>query len=143
MKTLTIKQPWASLIIEGGKDIENRTRRTHVRGWVLVHTGLRMDPPGMVLDFCEDFGVLDASAEAARMARDVLLRASHACGGIIGAMHISDCVEDSDSPWFCGPFGYVIDKVIPLPFVACRGHLGWFDFELPEHAAKVFREATA
>lgn len=27
MKAITIKQPWASLIVEGVKDIENRTWR--------------------------------------------------------------------------------------------------------------------
>lgn len=40
MKTITIKQPWASLIMEGVKiedsilikDIENRTWRTNFRG---------------------------------------------------------------------------------------------------------------
>lgn len=32
MRALTIRQPWASLIIEGGKDIENRPRATKVRG---------------------------------------------------------------------------------------------------------------
>ena len=32
MKALTIKQPWASLIVHGIKDIENRTWRTDYRG---------------------------------------------------------------------------------------------------------------
>jgi hypothetical protein len=40
MKTITIKQPWASLIIEGYKDIENRTWSTKFRGRVLIHAGL-------------------------------------------------------------------------------------------------------
>ena len=130
MKAITIKPPWAALIIDGGKDIENRTRRTNVRGWVLVHAGLRMDQPGMVLDFCEGFGVFDDAAKASK-ARDVLLRERHSCGGIIGAMHITDCVDDSPSPWFCGPFGYVIDRVVPLPFFPCRGQQGWFNVDLP------------
>ena len=37
MKALTIKQPWAYLIIHGGKDIENRTWRTKYRGRILIH----------------------------------------------------------------------------------------------------------
>ena len=37
MKAITIKQPWASLIVHGIKDIENRTWRTNYRGRVLIH----------------------------------------------------------------------------------------------------------
>jgi len=137
MKAITIKQPWASLIIEGGKDIENRTRRTHVRGWVLVHAGLRLDPPHLVYDWCDGFGIFNNSRHP-HAARDTVLRNSHEAGGIIGAMHITDCVEDSSSPWFCGPFGYVIDRVVKLPFLPCRGMQGWFNVELtPEMEALI------
>ena len=41
MKALTMKQPWAELIISGIKDVENRSRRTHFRGRFAVHAGLR------------------------------------------------------------------------------------------------------
>ena len=34
MKTLTIKQPWATLIAMGIKDIENRTWPTKFRGTI-------------------------------------------------------------------------------------------------------------
>jgi hypothetical protein len=37
MKAITIKQPWAFLIVEGVKDIENRTWKTNFRGRVLIH----------------------------------------------------------------------------------------------------------
>jgi hypothetical protein len=37
MKALSIKQPWASLIAHGIKDIENRTWRTHFRGRIYIH----------------------------------------------------------------------------------------------------------
>lgn len=37
MKALSIKQPWASLIAHGIKDIENRTWATKYRGKVLIH----------------------------------------------------------------------------------------------------------
>ena len=32
MKALSIRQPWSWLILHGGKDIENRSWRTNVRG---------------------------------------------------------------------------------------------------------------
>ena len=37
MKTLSIKQPWASLIALGIKDVENRTWKTKFRGRILIH----------------------------------------------------------------------------------------------------------
>ncbi len=37
MKVLTIKEPWASLILEGKKVIETRTWKTKYRGVVLLH----------------------------------------------------------------------------------------------------------
>jgi hypothetical protein len=130
MKALTIRQPWASLIIEGGKDIENRSRATKVRGWVLVHAGLSLEPADLVLDWCEGFGVFEENDKAEDV-RDILRRSAHSAGGIIGAMRIVDCVDDIGSPWFCGPFGYVIDRVVKLPFLPCKGRQGWFNVELP------------
>ncbi|MDB0602340.1 ASCH domain-containing protein [Tenacibaculum maritimum] len=38
MKALSIKQPWASLIVHGIKDIENRTWKTHFRGRIYIHS---------------------------------------------------------------------------------------------------------
>lgn len=40
MKVLTIQQPYASLIAEGDKWIENRTWETNFRGPILIHAGL-------------------------------------------------------------------------------------------------------
>lgn len=37
MKALSIKQPWASLIAHGIKDIENRTWKTNFRGRIFIH----------------------------------------------------------------------------------------------------------
>lgn len=37
MKVLTIKEPWASLILSGEKTIETRTWKTKHRGLVLLH----------------------------------------------------------------------------------------------------------
>jgi len=36
MKALSVRQPWASLIAEGKKSIELRTRKTHYRGPLLI-----------------------------------------------------------------------------------------------------------
>ena len=40
---LTVRQPWASAIIYGGKDVENRTWQTGHRGRLLIHAGKAVD----------------------------------------------------------------------------------------------------
>jgi hypothetical protein len=41
MKALSIKQPWAQLIIIGAKEVENRGRRTSFRGRFAVQVSLK------------------------------------------------------------------------------------------------------
>lgn len=43
MRTLTVKQPWATLIAEGVKDVENRTWHTKYRGPLAIHAGMAYD----------------------------------------------------------------------------------------------------
>ena len=50
MKTLSIRQPWASLIAFGEKTIEVRSWNTAFRGRILVHSsGRDMDADGLTL----------------------------------------------------------------------------------------------
>ena len=43
MKALTIKEPWASLIIEGYKKYEFRSWKTNYRGKIPIHSGLNIE----------------------------------------------------------------------------------------------------
>ncbi len=43
VKVLTIKEPWASLIINGYKKYEFRSWKTNYRGKILIHAGLSTD----------------------------------------------------------------------------------------------------
>ncbi|PCI53899.1 MAG: hypothetical protein COB36_11720, partial [Alphaproteobacteria bacterium] len=47
-------------------------------------------------------------------------------GGIIGQATLVDCVDKSDSPWFFGRYGFVLENVKALPFRPCKGQLGFF-----------------
>ena len=40
MKALTIKEPWATLIIEGYKEYEFRSWKINYRGKILIHAGM-------------------------------------------------------------------------------------------------------
>lgn len=63
-------------------------------------------------------------------------------GGIVGSVEIVDCVDESDSPWFFGRYGYVLRDPRPLPFWPCKGQLGFFTRDWPEHIRANLREAA-
>ena len=50
MKVLSVKQPWAAFLVNGIKDIENRTRRTTFRGRILIHAS-KAQRSGFIADF--------------------------------------------------------------------------------------------
>jgi len=113
IKALSIKQPYPHHIFHDGKDVENRDWPTKGRGWVIVHAGVSKSELDM-----------DDPKEAA-MPR----------GGVVGMMRITDCVEQMDSQWFFGRYGFVIGESIPLPVTPCRGMLGFFRLDDATNAA--------
>lgn len=120
MITLSIRQPWAWLIVNGHKDIENRDWPTGFRGQILVHAGKTM-----ARTYYEDVAwhISQAVPKAPPLpAYEDLQR-----GGIIGISTIVDCIESSDSPWFQGPFGFLMRNSRTLPFFPVNGQLKFFD----------------
>lgn len=122
---LSIRQPWAWLIIHAGKDVENRTWRTAVRGRVLIHASQKMtraDYEACVI-FCSGlpYGTLPPD-----LAFPTFEQLKPLCGGIVGVMTITDCVRESPSPWFCGDHGFVIGSATSMPFSPCKGALKFF-----------------
>ncbi len=113
MRALSIRQPWAWLIVNGHKDIENRSWRTNYRGPFLVHAGLKVE--NEIYDQLADYFEIrpPPPSEIER-------------GGIVGESTILDCVENHDSLWFFGPYGFVLAHSRPLPFRQMRGRLGFF-----------------
>src|SRR4051812_3391236 len=115
MKSLSIMQPWAWLIVNGHKDIENRTwKETNYglkfRGKVLIHAGLKVDGGKREYpDFQEE--ILHRNKIQMPDFKDLQL------GGIVGMAEIVDCVTEHASPWFFGKYGFVIGKVRTLPFM--------------------------
>jgi len=132
MKALSIRQPWAWLIAKGYKDTENRTWPTKFRGQVYVHAGKRFDRDALK-GISEHKGILLPTETVAAIA---WLSLSHtpkflASGAIIGEVDIVDCVTDSDSPWFTGPYGFVLrDPVLYEKAIPCKGRLGLFEPEV-------------
>ena len=114
MLTLSIIQPWAWLIVTGHKDVENRTWPTKVRGRIQVHAGQKFDADGY--EWVRRYFPLI----------DLPIPQEFERGGVVGRVRIVDCVEQLDSPWFFGPFGFVLDRAEMVRFMPCRGKLRFF-----------------
>lgn len=133
MKALSIRQPWASLIVLGIKDVENRTWRTRERGTVLVHAskGMTRDEHADAIEFAVK-AIQSDPRNAGRPRTRTLRELGFAFddlprGGIIGQVDLVGCVEHSDSPWYMGAIGFVLANAKPLPFRPLKGALGFFE----------------
>jgi hypothetical protein len=121
MKTLSIRQPWAWLIVNGYKDIENRTWPTSLRGPLWIHASATMTKG----DYAACVLFLAGMRTSWRLPAYDVLRAQ--CGGIVGSALITGCVSKSNSPWFVGEFGFVLKDAKIIPFVPLKGRLGFFE----------------
>ncbi len=133
MKALTIKQPWASLIIRGGKDIENRDWRASHRGIVAIHSSAKLDRSEMD-DACDMMRGFVPGFSADRFRQD-----KFPTGVILGTVEIVDCVTASDSAWFCGEYGFLLRN--PVAFetpISCRGALSFWN--VPESLLPEMRD---
>lgn len=112
MKCLSIKQPWAHLILFHKKDIENRTWKTNFRGRIAIHASMKLD-------------------ESACGVFDHLIPDELKVGCLLGTVEIVDCVSESTSKWFQGPYGFVLRNPQPLSCpIKYKGRLGLFDLNL-------------
>lgn len=57
MKALSIRQPWASLIAEGHKTMELRTRKTNYRGPLAIHASKQDSPTRVYRAIYKTFNV--------------------------------------------------------------------------------------
>jgi hypothetical protein len=96
LPALSVRQPWAWLIVNGVKDIENRPRRTHHRGPLLIHASLSRDGYTENIEWVERKHGISVPLELDT-------------GRIVGVVDVIDCVESHKSKWFQkGKFGWVM-----------------------------------
>jgi peptidoglycan/xylan/chitin deacetylase (PgdA/CDA1 family) len=123
---LSIRQPWASLIILGFKDIENRSWRTKRRGRFLVHASQAVTAREIrnARALIDQHAALRDNPEILAVLDPVRLRAQ--AGGIIGSVELVDCHDAHASPWFVGPHGFSLRAPQSLPLVPMPGRLNFF-----------------
>lgn len=110
MKALSVKQPWASLIAHGIKDIENRTWKTNFRGKIYIHSTVK----GANVDFTTEQTASLFTNEIwnpeTGFNKDLFVFSA-----IIGEVEITDCVVNHKSIWAEKTKGrYVGDGVFVL-----------------------------
>nr|DAY54996.1 MAG TPA: ASCH domain protein [Caudoviricetes sp.] len=139
MKAITIKQPYASLIVSGIKDIENRSWKTNFRGRVLIHaSGCRGKNFNIKLT---DSQMIEAFPFIGKKC----FLGDIPFGAIIGSVEIKDCVQNHPSIWAeKGMYHWVLAYpwAFPEPIPA-KGRLSFWEYagiqesELDEDGHKV------
>lgn len=129
MKAITIKQPWASLIAHGIKDIENRTWRTNYRGRVLIHSSAKPDFEPYILFNDDQISTIEKQTGGIF---EVLESYEHN-SMIIGSVEIVDCVQNDPSVWAeNGVWNWKLANPILFekPIENVKGKLSLWEFEL-------------
>lgn len=130
LSALTLHQPWATAVRELGKRIENRSWRPPERlvGQIIaVHAGRVFDEAG-------------ADWLAARTGK-MTTSGNVPLGAVVALARVEAVVTASKDLWFSGPYGWVLDSVVPLEPIPCRGrpHL----WTVPDEVWDVIQEQTA
>lgn len=140
MKAISVKQPWATLIIDGVKDIENRTwecPQRYIGQRVLIHTG--KSPIKYNTSF--DLFTKEQQLIIPKYLIQQIYYHAYVLGAIIGSVEIVDCVINHDSIWAekssdSEPiYNWVLNN--PIKFkepISCKGALSFWEFngELPK-----------
>lgn len=138
MKAITIKQPWASLIVAGIKDIENRTWKTSFRGRVLIHAAKTPVKEGlMALNNLQLFALMNRANWEQEFS-------NVPNGAIIGSVEIVDCVKDHSSRWAeKGVWNWVLANPIMFnePIMDVKGKLSFWDYPYGEET-KTAKESS-
>ena len=105
MKVLSIKEPWASLIIEGKKTLELRTWSTRYRGPLLIH---RSGKCGGIVGVVELVDIVQIESSTHFLS----LRDKH---------------QAPDTLYQEGLYGWILKNTKPIAFIPCKGQLGLWE----------------
>lgn len=115
MKGLSVRQPWALLLVQGVKDVENRSWGTEYRGPLLIHAPK----------------AIEVIAYSYLLGRGIELPpfGDLKSGVILGSVDLVDCTQRQSSKWHEDrQWGWYVQT--PVEFeqaIPWRGHLGLFE----------------
>lgn len=124
LRALSVRQPWAGLLVYGLKTIETRTWATMFRGVFLIHAS----------------GQVDRHARSImKGGRDVLAYCDMNLqrGAVIGVARIHDCIEmlPEHEKFSCckysnGLFSHVVADAFPVEPIEMKGKLNYFQTDI-------------
>lgn len=118
MKAITIRPLMAWAIIHAGKNMENRSWPTSLRGTIAIHASKGFTR----YEYEEGIDFLPPRYRKLAPAFEDITR-----GAIIGLVDLVDCVTESKSRWFGGPYGFAIRNPRPIEPIPCSGQLGFWN----------------
>jgi hypothetical protein len=136
MKALSIRAPFAWAIFHAGKNVENRSWRTHLRGTVAIHASQTL-PRWFYENAVRDIKRLSPRANVPSY--DSIRRAA-----IIGVVDIVGCEKKKQSKWHeRGNYGFILTR--PRLFrtpISCPGSLGFWNIP-PAKLKKIPKSARS
>ena len=136
MKAISIKQPWAYLIVHGIKDIENRTWKCpqkYIGQRVLVHASAKPIANGSCIYhwLTEDqYKYIAFNTHPDKQLDTCFLE--HYNSAIIGSVQIVDCVQNHPSIWAeKGVYNWVLANPILFenPIENVKGKLSFWEYD--------------
>ena len=132
IKVLSVRQPWAWLIVSGYKNIENRSWKTDYRGELFIHASQGFD--WTALEWLEQFWEYQVL-----VCRHFGIRGPHIAmrkeefGAIVGYADLTDCVRNANSIWAMpGCWHWELHRALQLAPIPLKGRLGIFEIPEPE-----------
>lgn len=124
MKVLSIREPYASLILSGVKKIETRSWKTNYRGELYIHASLGKSSPSpevMKLVLYTNPGYILCKA----MLVDCIYMTKE---------YVEQMKKDNPIEYLCGDYqegryAWVLDDVEPVEPILVKGHLGIWNYD--------------
>ncbi len=128
MKVLSLKEPFATLIMNGTKKVETRSWKTNYRGEILIHASLGVDKN------------LSNNKEIENYIKDLELN----CGYIICRANLVDCIcmdeeyvkkmQKNIKEYCCGDYqvgryAWILEDVYPIVPIKAKGHLNIWNYD--------------
>lgn len=139
---LSVRQPWASLIVAGIKPIENRKWYCAYRGPLLIHVGKTW---ALDEQLAQNSLLEIANAMGDQRRRDLLITARSLLGGLIGVCDMVGCVHEKEwlslgwaaydgyTNWFVGPYGFRLANARAFPsIIPYKGMQGLFRVQVKD-----------
>ena len=124
MKALSIREPYASLILSGVKKIETRSWKTNYRGELYIHASLGKSSPSpevMKLVLYTNPGYILCKAKLV----DCIYMTNE---------YVEQMKKDNLTEYLCGDYqegryAWVLDDVEPVEPILVKGHLGIWNYD--------------